>query len=77
MLRRIKNVVINLQILISFVLLRDLGNIIYDIAQKYKNSLDVSDIRKCEKLYLKVKKAELDINFLSNCKTLQVFPQFL
>ena len=76
MLSKIKQVVFNIRLIISLVLLRDFGNIIYDIAQKYY-SLDVSELRKCEQLHHKAKKAELDVTFLSNCKSLQVFPKFL
>lgn len=72
---KLRNVVLNLRIILSFVLMRNVGSIIYDVAQKY-DLLEVSDIRKCEKLHLKVKKAELDGIFLSNCRTLHVFPKF-
>ena len=39
--------------------------------------LSASDIRHLEKCYKKRNKALLDINFLKNCKTLNVFPKFI
>ena len=44
-----------------------------------KDQLLIQEVKYCIYIYIyiEVKKAELDINFLSNCKTLQVFPQFL
>ena len=73
---KLKQVVIDFRIIISLVLLRHFGKIAVDIAQKYE-SIDFAELRKAEKLHLKTKKAELDVNFLSNCKNLQVIPKFL
>ena len=50
--------------------------IIYDIAAKYKD-INLSDLRKLEKLDIKRNKSQLDINFLINCKTFFVFPKFI
>ena len=72
----IKRVVNKLRIVISFLLLRHFKFIANDIAVKY-DGLDIVDLRKTEKLHLKLKKAELDINFLTNCQHLNVFPKFL
>ena len=72
-----KNVVFYILIISKFVLLRKFGNIVYDIARKYDSYVTVADLRKNEKLHLKVKKADLDINFLTNCKTFNVIPKFL
>ena len=44
--------------------------------QKY-NQLSTSKLRKLEKLSIKLKKANLDITFLSNCKVFNVIPKFL
>ena len=60
-----KNVVLYLLVIIKFVLLRSFGHIIHDIARKYVGLIKVVDLRKSEKLQLKIKKAELDINFLA------------
>ena len=69
-------VVFFLKILSCFVLSRKFGKLIHDLAHKYQG-LNVSELRKFEKLHTKFKKAELDVNFLSNCKTLNVIPKFL
>ena len=39
--------------------------------------LPISKLRKLLKLSLKVNKADLDVNFLLNCRTLGVIPKFL
>ena len=39
--------------------------------------LSKSQLRKYEKRSIKVKKAELDLNFLSNCRLFNVIPKFL
>ena len=57
------------------MLLRGFGCIIYDIGRKYKD-INVSDLRKLEKLHIKRNKTQLGINFLINCKTCVVFPNF-
>ena len=72
----LKNVVIILEIIASFVLNRSFGSIIHDISIKYEG-IDVGDLRKLEKLTLKQKKAELDITFLKNCQNFHVYPKFL
>ena len=46
------------------------------MARKYGN-VTVKDLRKYEKLKYKENKLKLDINFLSNCKQLGVYPKFL
>ena len=52
------------------------GNIIHDIAQNYID-INVSDLRKLEKLHIKRNKAQFDLNFLINCKNFGVFPKFI
>ena len=71
-----KVVILFIKILTSFILHRTFGNIIYNIVQKY-NQLSTSKLRKLEKLSIKLKKANLDITFLSNCKVFNVIPKFL
>ena len=41
------------------------------------DSLDKSTLRRFEKLSIKLKKADLDLTFRSNCQTFNVFPKFL
>ena len=74
--RRLKNVVIFIQTILSFVLSRKIINIYNDIAQKYGN-VTVKDFRKYEKLEYKKNKLKLGIDFLNNCKQLGVYPKFL
>ena len=74
--RRLKNVVIFVQTILSFVLSRKIINIYNDIARKYGN-VTVKDFRKYEKLEYKKNKLKLDIDFLNNCKQLGVYPKFL
>ena len=73
--RRLKNVVIFIQTILSFVLSRKIINIYNDIARKYGN-VTVKDFRKYEKLEYKKNKLKLDINFFNNCKQLGVYPKF-
>ena len=74
--RRLKNVVVFFQSVLSFVLSRKIINIYNDIARKYGN-ITVQDLRKHEKLQYKKNKLKLDIDFLNNCKQLGVYPKFL
>ena len=59
------------------IVIRNFGNIIYDITQHYDGQVSVKSLRKLEKLYIKLDKATLDINFLNNCKKFGVIPKFL
>ena len=74
--RPLKNVVIFIQTILSFMLSRKMINIYNDIARKYGN-VTVKNFRKYEKLQYKKNKLKLDIDFLSNCKQLDVYPKFL
>ena len=74
--RRLKNVVIFIQTILSFVLARKIINIYNDIARKYGN-VTVEDFRKYEILGYKKNKLKLDIDFLKTCKQLGVYPKFL
>ena len=74
--RRLKNVVIFVQTILSFVLSRKIINIYNDIARKYGN-VTVKDFGIYEKLEYKKNKLKLDIDFLNNCKQLGVYPKFL
>ena len=72
-----KQVVVNIRIYTLFVLLRTFGGIVYDFAQKYGNRIEVKDLRKFERLQIKACRLKLDINFLKNCESFQVFPKFV
>ena len=52
------------------------GNVIYDTVQKY-SKLSTSKLHKLEKVSIKLKKADIDVTFLSNCKVFSVIPKFL
>ena len=60
----------------TLVLSRGYGYIIHGISRKYKD-INVSDLRRLEKLHIKQNKWQLNINFLINCKTFCVFPKFI
>ena len=74
--RCLKNVVIFIQTIESFVLPRKIINIYNDITRKYGN-VTVKDFWKYEKLEYKKNKLKLDIDFLNNCKQLDMYPKFL
>ena len=76
MSNKFKSVVLFLNILVTLVISRSYGCIIHDIARKYKD-INVSDLRKLEKLHIKRNKSQLGINFLINCKTFGIFPKFI
>ena len=77
MMSKLKIVVLALNIITSLLIQRPFGTVIYDIAAKYDGIIAVADLRRVEKLAVKVKKAELDITFLKNCLSLNVIPKFL
>ena len=72
----LKNVVIFIQTILSFVLSTKIINIYNNIACKYGN-VTVKDFQKYEKLEYKKNKLKLDIDFLNNWKQLGVYPKFL
>ena len=74
--RRLKNAVMFLQTIVSFLLPRKIMNMYNDLAQKDGN-VTVKDCRKYEKLEYKNNKLKLDIDFLNNCKQLGVYLKFL
>ena len=63
--RRLKNIVIFIQTVLSFVLSRNIINIYNDIARKYGN-VTAKDFQKYEKLEYKENKLKLYIGFLNN-----------
>ena len=74
--RLLKNVVIFVQTILSFVLSRKRKSICNDIAQKHRN-VTVKDLQKYEKLRYKKNKLKPDIYFLNNTKQYGVYPKFL
>ena len=58
------------------MLSRKIINIYNDIARRYGN-ITVKDIREHEKREYEKNKLKLDIDFLSNCKQLGVYPKLL
>ena len=75
-MRRLENVAIFFQTIISFVLSRKIINIYNGLAPKHGNDT-VKEFSKFEKLENKKNKLKLDIEFLNNCKQLGVYPKFL
>ena len=73
---RLKNVVIFIQTILTFVLLRKIINIHNDIARRYGN-VTVKNFRKYEKPEYKKSKLKLNIDFLNNSKQLGVYPKVL
>ena len=73
---KIKSVFLSVKILIYFVLLRTFGSIIYDISKKHKD-VEISRLRRYDKLRVKINKLQLDIQFLENCQLFQVTPKFI
>ena len=71
----IRNIVFKIKILTCLLVCRSFGNVIHNIAANSNGLLSASDIRNLEKCYKKRNKALLDIHFLKNCKTLNVFPK--
>ena len=74
--RRLKNVVIFFQTILSFVLSRKIINVYNDLARKYVN-VTVKDFRKYEKLEYKKNKLKLAIDFFNNWKQLGVYLKFI
>ena len=73
---KFKIVVLCLKLLKCLIVQRSFGNILYDYVQKY-NTLKTDSLRKYEKVKIKIWKADLDLTFLINCQTLNVYPKFL
>ena len=65
-----------LKIISLFIVQKIFGHIIYDYLQKY-DRLKIEELRKYEKLKIRIRKAELDATFLRNCQTFNVTPKFL
>ena len=71
-----KSVVLFLKIISLLIVQKNFGNIIYDYIQK-NDSLKIEQLRRYEKLKIKIRKGELDATFLRNCQIFNVTPKFL
>ena len=60
-----KSVVLFLKTISLFIVQRNFGNIRYDYVQKY-DTLKIEQLRKYEKVKVKIRKADLDATFLRN-----------
>ena len=72
----LKSIVSYLYVITCLLLQRKFGNIIHDIMQKYE-TVDVSQLRKLERISIKIAKAKLDIRFLNYCKLYNVIPKYI
>ena len=72
----IKCIVFRIEILTCLLLLPLFWNVIHNISTNSHGFLYVRDIKNLAKCYKK-KNEVLDINFLKNCKTLNVFSKFI
>ena len=72
----LKSIVSYLYVITCLLLQRKFGNIIHDIMQKYE-TVDVSQLRKLERISIKIAKAKLDIRFLNYCKLYKVIPKYI
>ena len=74
---KIKSIVFKIKLLTCLLLCPYFENVIHIIAANSNGLLSVSDIRNLEKCYKKRSKALLDIIFLQNCETLNIFLKFI
>ena len=65
-----------LYLVICLLLRRKFGNVIHDTMLKHED-VDLFQLRKLEKISVKIGKAELDNIFQNNCKLYKIFPKFL
>ena len=68
---KLKAIAVFWKILACFITHTNFRNFIHDIVQKY-TTLSKSQLRNYEKRSIKVKKAELDLDFSSNCSLFNV-----
>ena len=61
-----KSFVVFFKFLTCLLISRSFGNIIHDIAVKYHDHINIVDLGKLEKISIRSRKAELDLNFLRN-----------
>ena len=73
---KLKALFIFLSVATHFLLARPFGCIIHDVAARY-DEINIGDLRKLEKISIKIKRIKNDISFLKNCQTFQVFPRIV
>ena len=72
-----KYILFKIKILTILLLCRSFPNVIDNIAASPNGLLSTADIRNLEKCYIKKEKAVLDIAFLKNCKSFNVFQKII
>ena len=55
----------------------DLAPVLNPLTARYEGRMSITDLRKLEKVLIKVRKAELDSNFLRICQSFGVFTKFI
>ena len=71
-----KSVVVFFKVPTCLLISKSFENTIQNIAAKYDHT-NIADLRKLEKISIRSRKAELDLNFLRNCQSFNVYPKFL
>ena len=74
---KFKIVCFYLKVISCLLLVQKFGNIVHDLPAKYERELSLADFRHWEKTSIKVRKAQLEVNSLKNCRSLRVFPKFI
>ena len=75
-MKKLKLVASYVRLITCLLMHGNFGNIVYDIVQKNEN-VELFQLRKLERLFIKTRKAELDIKFLRKFKIFNVIPKFL
>ena len=73
--KKLKLIASYVRLITCLLLHRNIGNIVYDIVQKYEN-VEVFQLQKLEMLSIKTRKAELDIKFRVIVKYLMLYQNF-
>ena len=73
--KKLKLIASYVRLITCLLLHRNIGNIVYDIVQKYEN-VEVFQLQKLEMLSIKTRKAELDIKFRVIVKYLMLYRNF-
>ena len=73
---KLKSVFISFKVIVCLLLLRTFGNIMHDTTHRY-SGVTMPQLRRYEKLRIKVNNANLDKIFLKNCQPFNVVSKFL
>ena len=76
-LKNLRSCLVFFKCVILLLLTRSYGSIIHDLANKYQGKLTLKDFRSFEKLTIKKRKADLDLSFLKNCRSFNIFPKLI